>query len=282
MSFSEDSRTTERILADLARDASPLPRPERIGRYELRQPAGEGATAVVYRAWDTRLGRPVAVKILREGGALSEIARRRFLREGQATAGLLHPNVVAVYDVGEEGGTLYLVMEFVQGRTLAQDLLREDVPLRDRVAVLERAARGVAAAHEKGIVHRDLKPANILVTTAGEPKVTDFGLARLMDSSVELTRTGATLGTPLYMAPEQVGGKDVTVRTDVYSLGAILYQILTGDPPHVADTAAELYAKITRDDAEPPSRRCPARAGTPDRSRFRGVRRPRLPAAPPG
>src|SRR5688572_2282677 len=246
MLFSEDSRKAENVLADLAKNAA-ASRPEQVGRYELRESVGEGASALVYRAWDTKLGRIVAVKILRDVAALSEIARLRFLREGQATAGLLHPNVVSVYDVGEEGGRLYLVMEFVEGRTLAQDLAREPGPLRERIVLLERAARGVAAAHEKGIVHRDLKPANILVTAAGEPKVGDFGLARLMDSSVELTRTGATLGTPLYMAPEQVEGKDVTTRTDVYSLGAILYEVLTGRPPHTGDSVAELYAKITRD-----------------------------------
>jgi tetratricopeptide (TPR) repeat protein len=140
----------------------------------------------------------------------------------------------------------------VEGRTLAEELARGRLPLRERLHILERVARAVAAAHAKGIVHRDLKPGNILLTADGQPKVGDFGLARLADSSVELTRTGTTLGTPLYMAPEQVEGKDVSARTDVYALGAILYQTLAGRPPHEGTSVAELYAKILGDEPVPP------------------------------
>jgi len=220
-----------------------------LARYEVRERLGQGGTAVVYRAWDRELKRTVALKVLSEGMGFSEIARQRFRREAQTAASLAHPNVVTVYDAGEEAGRLYLVMELVEGQPF-----RTAGDLRPRVALLEKAARGVAAAHEGGVVHRDLKPGNILVTASGEPKVGDFGLAHLAGSAAGLTRTGAVLGTPLYMAPEQVEGRseDITPRTDVYALGAILYEILTGRPPHVGESAMEIYGKIVGHEAAPP------------------------------
>ncbi len=221
-----------------------------FSRYEVREKVGEGATAVVYRAWDRELNRLVALKVLKESHALVEVTRQRFRRESQAAAGLSHPNVVPVYDVGEENGRLFIVMEFVDGRPLS-DVLRD--PEAPRVAILERVARGVAAAHARGIVHRDLKPGNILVTAAGEPKVADFGLAHLQDEGVKLTRTGSTLGTPLYMSPEQVRGRaqDISPRTDVYALGAMLYEAVAGRPPHGAETLLDLYQKILNEDPAP-------------------------------
>jgi tetratricopeptide (TPR) repeat protein/tRNA A-37 threonylcarbamoyl transferase component Bud32 len=241
----------DRVHASLGRNSSA---PFRISRYELQERIGEGATALVYAARDRELQRDVAIKILREVIGMSEIARERFRREAQAAAGLSHPNLVTVYDAGTVDGQAYLVMERVQGRSL-EDYLRERRPDERGIAtILERAARGVAAAHEKGIVHRDLKPANILVSSAGEPKVGDFGMAHLMDSQMELTKTGVPLGTPLYMAPEQILGKAqaITPRTDVYGLGAILYELLCGRPPHVAGGIAELYGKIAREEPVPP------------------------------
>src|SRR5262245_46432335 len=180
--------------------------PFRLSRYDLHQRIGEGATAVVYAARDRELQRDVAIKVLRESIGMSEVARERFRREAQAAAQLSHPNLVTVYDAGTVDGQSYLVMERVQGTSLGDYLRERPGPVRDFVRILERAARGVAAAHEKGIVHRDLKPANILMSTNGEPKVGDFGMAHLMDSRLELTKTGVPLGTPLYMAPEQVQG----------------------------------------------------------------------------
>jgi tetratricopeptide (TPR) repeat protein/tRNA A-37 threonylcarbamoyl transferase component Bud32 len=225
-----------------------------FSRYEVRARIGEGISAVVYRAWDRELQREVALKVLHESALLSDLGRERFRREAEAAAGLAHPNVVAVFDAGEEAGRPYLVMELVEGHPLR--VAREPVCL----VTIEKAARGVAAAHAKGIVHRDLKPANILVTAAGEPKVADFGLAHLMDRTVELTRTGATLGTPRYMSPEQVGGKprEISPATDVYALGAILYEAATGVPPHQGETAIELYEKIAHVEPVPPRRRTPA------------------------
>ncbi len=217
-----------------------------VPRYERREKVGEGATAVVYRAWDRDLRRGVALKVLRDGAGMSELGRTRFRREAQTAAGLVHPNLVTVYDAGEAGGQLYIVMEIVEGRSL-EDLMREGKATREELLrILEKAARGITAAHEKGVVHRDLKPANVLVTATGEPKVGDFGLAHLVDSESHVTRAGTALGTPLYMSPEQVEGKiaELSSRTDVYALGAMLFHVLAGRPPHTADTLAELYRKI--------------------------------------
>ncbi len=226
-----------------------------IPRYEIRERVGEGATAVVFRAWDRELKRSVALKVLRGRAALSPVMRERFHREAQASAGLDHPNVVRVYDAGEHEGDLYLVLEFVSGRPLGQ----RPLPERDAVALLEKVSRGIAAAHANGIVHRDLKPGNILVTESGEPKVGDFGLAHLIDAETRLTQTGSSLGTPLYMSPEQVEGRarEITPRTDVYALGAVLYELLTGRTPHTGQTAAEIFRKILDEEVERPRARRP-------------------------
>ena len=238
----------KKTLADL--DGAEPSAALHLTRYQIQEKLGEGATAVVYRALDRELARPVALKVLREFVGMSDVARQRFRREAQAAAGVAHPNIIQIHDVGEEQGRLYLVMELVEGKSLADSQLDE----REIARVLEKAARGVAAAHAKGIVHRDLKPANILVTKEGDPKVADFGLAHLLDSPADLTRSGTPLGTPLYMSPEQVQGrvKDITPRTDVYALGAILYQALVGQPVHLGDTTIELYQKIVRDDPVAP------------------------------
>jgi tetratricopeptide (TPR) repeat protein/tRNA A-37 threonylcarbamoyl transferase component Bud32 len=225
-----------------------------IPRYEILDRLGEGATAVVYRAMDRELQRPVALKVQRRSTAPNDVADQRFRREAQAAAGLSHPNVVMVHDAGQERGRLYLVMELIDGRSLLDVLKDGRQDLKSLLRILEKAARGVAAAHEKGIIHRDLKPSNILVTSSGEPKVADFGLAHLVDSPARLTKTGSSLGTPLYMSPEQVEGRsqDITPRTDVYSLGAILYELLTGRVPHEGETMMEIYGRIVRDDPAPP------------------------------
>jgi serine/threonine-protein kinase len=249
--LSEHERTRSAVPG--AGSSLPTEAPK-LSRFEIVQGIGQGATAVVYRARDRRLNRTVAVKVLREGAGVNEIVRERFRREAQAAAGLAHPNVVTVFDAGEEEGRSYLVMELVEGRPLDALLKDPETPRAGLVPLLAKAARGVAAAHERGIVHRDLKPANILVTPAGEPKVGDFGLAHLLETRTELTRTGTAVGTPLYMAPEQVEARsgDISPRTDVYALGAILYEILSGQPPHTAPGLADLYASIVRRDPVPP------------------------------
>jgi serine/threonine-protein kinase len=230
--------------------------PPDLPRYEFQERLGEGAVAVVYRARDRELNRTVAVKVLKETLALSEITRQRFHREAQVAGGLSHPNLVSVHDAGTDHGRMYLVMEFVKGRPLSQVLAERKTEVRALLVLLEKVAEGMAVAHEKGVVHRDLKPANIMVTPGGEPKVGDFGLAYLVGSETGLTRTGSALGTPMYMAPEQLAAGEVpiTPRTDVYALGAILYEILTGRPPHLGDSLMELYGKIAHEEPVPPRR----------------------------
>jgi serine/threonine-protein kinase len=248
--WAELERDLSVLLQEQPRKSSPAGVPD---RYDVRDLLGEGATAVVYRAWDRQLGRTVALKVLRDAAGLSEVGRERFRREARVEARLAHPNVVTVYDAGEEGGRLYLVMELVEGRPLSGILAEGKTPLPALLRMIEKSARGVAAAHAQGIVHRDLKPGNVIVSAAGEPKVADFGLAHLSDEGLALTRTGATLGTPFYMAPEQVEGRATAIspRTDVYALGAMLYEALSGRPPQRANTLAEVYSKILHEEPAP-------------------------------
>src|SRR5262245_31410543 len=245
MSSSEAESRAEGILDGLREHERGRPRLPTFKRYDVEARLGEGGAAVVYRARDRELGRIVALKVLREPMGASDVVRSRFQREAHVTAGLSHPNVVAVHDAGEEDGRLFLIMELVDGRPLSA-LLEERPRDPGHVAMLEKIARGVGAAHARGVVHRDLKPSNILVTQAGEPKVTDFGLAQVAGGGAKLTGPGAVVGTPLYMAPEQGQGRNdqVSRRTDVYALGAILYEMLTGRPPHVGDSVTEIYSRI--------------------------------------
>lgn len=223
-----------------------------FARYELLGVLGEGAMAVVHRARDRQLGRTVALKVLRETLIGHPVVSERFSREAQALARLDHPGIVRVFDSGLDGGRAYLVMELVDGHPLSMRLTPTPSDRAVLLRILEKVARAVQHAHEKGVIHRDLKPDNILVS-GEEPKVADFGLARLTESSPALTRSGAVLGTPMYMAPEQVdGGREVTVRTDVHALGVLLYEILTGRPPHGGENIPEVYARISRDEAAPP------------------------------
>ncbi|HEV3028183.1 MAG TPA: serine/threonine-protein kinase, partial [Planctomycetota bacterium] len=221
----------------------------------------EGSAAVVYRGWDRELGRPVALKVLRDTADVRRSLRLRFHREAKIAAGLNHSNIVRIYDLGEVEGRLFMVMELVEGLSLGSLMSDRALPLGDKLRLLEKAARGVAQAHAQGIIHRDLKPANILVDRAREPKVGDFGISLGIEAEPRLTKTGEPLGTPAYMAPEQVRGSgDPTVRTDVYALGAILYEMLTGRPPHLGPSIPELYQKILEGETELPHVLAP---GTP-------------------
>jgi serine/threonine-protein kinase len=229
-----------------------------LARYELRQRVGEGATATVYHAWDRELERPVAVKLLRDEVSLDPIGRQRFQKEVDAAMKLYHPNLVSVFAAGEASGRPYLVMELVKGRTLSEIIRQRKFNEREIVRVIEQASRGVAALHARGVIHRDLKPANILVTAAGEVKVMDFGLARDTDASkASATATGSALGTPMYMAPEQVSAKPSTPRTDVYAFGVILYEALTGVQPHSGRGILEIYKKTMLEVPPPPSMKNP-------------------------
>jgi len=244
----------ERLLQEqrLRLDASP-----ELSRYELRQRVGEGATAVVYHAWDRELDRPVAVKLLRDEVSLDPLGRQRFRQEVEAAMKLYHPSLVSVFGAGEAAGRPFLVMELVKGRTLAAILRQRRPEPREIASWIEQAARGAAAAHARGIIHRDLKPANILITAADEVKVTDFGLARETDAGKGITAAGSALGTPMYMSPEQVSAKPSTPRTDVYALGIILYEALTGAPPHAGRGVMEIYKKTMLEEPVPPGQKNP-------------------------
>jgi serine/threonine-protein kinase len=214
------------------------------GRYRLEHPLGHGGMATVYLARDAELDRPVAVKILAASLAGDAAFRKRLLREARLAARLSHPNVVSVYDVGKtEDGRPYIVMECVEGVTLA-DLLRElgRLPADEAVGLAVQACRGLAHAHAAGLVHRDVKPQNLLLRKDGTLKVADFGIARAAETTV-LTQVGTVLGTAAYLSPEQAAGEEVTPATDVYALGAVLYELLTGRPPYVADSLPDLAAK---------------------------------------
>ncbi|MFD1661126.1 protein kinase [Streptomyces caeni] len=207
------------------------------GRYQLNTAIGRGAMGEVWRAYDQMLGRPVAVKLLLAQGT-DPTADSRFRLEAQTAGRLHHPHVVGVLDFGEQGGRLFLVMELVEGDSLAK-VLSDDGPLpAERVAgIAAQAAAGLAVAHEQGIVHRDIKPGNLLLDAKGTVKIGDFGIARFMDDpSGALTATGQIVGTSLYIAPERALGKPAGPASDVYSLGCVLYQLLTGRPPFLADT----------------------------------------------
>jgi tetratricopeptide (TPR) repeat protein len=228
----------------------------RIPGYEVQEVLGYGGMGVVYKAWHRRLQRPVAVKMLLAGGYAQPRELERFLREAETVARLDHANVVQVHEAGDVDGRPYFTMEFVEGGSLAQKLAGTPQPARQAAALVARVAEAVHAAHQRGIVHRDLKPGNILLTGEGTPKLTDFGLARRLEGAAGLTQTGAPVGTPSYMAPEQAEGKsrDVGPTADIYALGAVFYELLTGRPPFRADTAVETFRQVVSQEPAPPSR----------------------------
>jgi serine/threonine-protein kinase len=227
-----------------------------IPGYEVEGEIGRGGMGVVYRARHLRLKRVVALKMLLAGAAAGAHERARFRREAEAVARLCHPNVVQVHDVGEHEGRPYFTMELVEGGSLAQALAGTPQPARQAAALLATLARAVQAAHQGGTVHRDLKPANVLLTADGMPKIVDFGLALHFDGGPGLTLSGARIGTPSYMAPEQALGKTGTIgpAADIYALGALLYELLTGRPPFRGETAVETERQVIAEEPVPPAR----------------------------
>jgi serine/threonine-protein kinase len=228
--------------------------PQVLGeRYEIESPLGRGGMATVYRARDTVLGRTVAVKILAERYARDARAVERFRREARAAGALNHPNVVAVYDTGAEDGTHYIVMEHVEGRTLDELLGAGPLPADEAARIGVAVSNALEAAHEKGLVHRDVKPANIILTPEGGVKVADFGIARAVEADT-LTQTGTVLGTAAYISPEQAKGDPVGPPSDLYSLGCVLYQMLTGRAPFRGESSMAVAFQHVNERPVPPSK----------------------------
>lgn len=227
----------------------------KIGPYEIQASLGAGGMGEVYRARDTRLGRDVAVKVLPAALSKDNDRLRRFETEARAVAALNHPNILSIHDIGTHEGTPYLVSECLEGQTLRQELSGGALPLRRAVEYGTEIAQGLAAAHDKGIVHRDLKPENIFITRDGRVKILDFGLAKLARPAdegatidAEPTSAGMLLGTVGYMAPEQVKGEAADARSDIFALGAILYEMLSGVRAFRRDTSAETMTAILKED----------------------------------
>ena len=223
-----------------------------FGDYELLEVVAHGGMGVVYKARHRALNRIVALKMIRAGEFASEAESKRFRAEAEAAAHLDHPNIVPIYEVGEQDGQQFFSMKFLEGGTLTRHVeaggrktgdgsggqSTSRYPPEKCASLLAKLARAVHYAHQRGVLHRDLKPGNVLLDSQEEPYVTDFGLAKRLESTLELTLSGAVLGTPGYMAPEQAAGRsrEITTAADIYSLGAILYELLTGQPPFRADT----------------------------------------------
>ena len=261
-------------------DRSPIssaePRPylltqgQRLGNFEILEPIGRGGMGEVYRANDLRLGRCVAIKVLLAG--VAELigdakALERFEQEARATSALDHPNICSIYEIRQESGHAFLVMQLLEGQTLRDRMLNVAAPLpvAELVGLATQIANGLAEAHRKGIVHRDIKPANIFVTSRGQAKILDFGLARLEQTRAfaivsgeatpavhsSLTLTGAAMGTAAYMSPEQLRRETLDARTDLYSFGLVLYEMATGQTAFARDTAADVQHAIINDAAVP-------------------------------
>ena len=215
----------------------------RIGKYEVECVIGEGSMGVVYRAVDPLINRRVAIKVMTDAVAQDAALRGRFLREAQTAGSLQHPNVVTIYDFGEVEDHLFIAMEYVEGNDLADLLLKDvSIPIIEALDLVIGVLNGLAYAHKRGIIHRDIKPANIRVDTEGKARLMDFGVAHLASS--EMTSTGMLLGTPAYMAPEQITGGSVTAETDIFSVGAVLYELLARRRPFTGDTLQSLMYSI--------------------------------------
>jgi Tol biopolymer transport system component/predicted Ser/Thr protein kinase len=245
-----------------------------LSHYEVLTPIGEGGMGVVYRAVDTRLGRPVALKLIRHEGTTRPESKKRFVHEARAASALNHPHIVTIYDIGNDGGVDFIAMEYVAGRSLARVLERGRLSLEDALEYAVQTADALAAAHAAGIVHRDLKPANIMVSERGSVKVLDFGLAKLTEAAIVgpvdgvttdtgpaegglHTEEGRILGTAAYMSPEQAEGKPADVRSDVFSFGLVLYEMVTGRRAFDGTTKVSTLATVRTSEPEPPGRVVP-------------------------
>ena len=227
-----------------------------LGRYEIVAELGKGAMGVVYKADDPMLNRTVAIKTINMAEAEQDGVAEyeaRFLHEAKAAGGLNHPNIIIVYDIGKSGSLVYMAMEYVEGKELRHMLTQgQTLPITKAADIAAQVADGLAYAHEHHVIHRDIKPANILITPDGRAKIADFGIAR-MRSTETRTQTGVIMGSPKYLSPEQVVGKRADHRSDIFSLGVILYQCLTGATPFNGEGLSALMYQIEKHDPAPPS-----------------------------
>ena len=232
---------------------------ERLGPYEIHGLIGKGGMGEVYRARDTRLGRTVAIKVLPAEFSAQEERLRRFEQEAQVLGALNHPNLLAIHDVGSQNGTHFLVSELLEGESLGERLQAGALPVRKAMDLGVQIATGLAAAHEKGIVHRDIKPDNIFLTRDGRAKILDFGLAKQSGAErsgesatiTAVTDPGMVLGTAGYMSPEQVRGKPADARSDIFSFGAILYEMVAGLRAFQGESSIETMNAILKEDPPP-------------------------------
>ena len=237
-----------------------------LGHYRIEAKLGEGGMGLVYRAFDTHLDRPVAIKILRADATISPECKRRFVQEAKAASALNHPNIIHIYDISSSGDTDFIAMEFVAGKTLHQLIGKNGLPLRDTLKYSIQIADALTRAHAAGIVHRDLKPANIIVAEDGRVKLLDFGLAKLTEKTVDSeaatatmtaedalqTEAGSIVGTVAYMSPEQAEGRKVDARSDIFSFGAVLYEMVTGRRPFEGATRISTLSAILHEEPQPP------------------------------
>ncbi len=234
----------------------------RLGPYRILAPLGSGGMGEVYRAHDDRLGRDVAIKVITERLAATPEARARFEREARAASALNHPNIITIYEIGQQGPTTFIAMEWIEGKTLGERLASGAMPLEELLHVAAQVAAGLSKAHQAGIVHRDLKPGNIMVTEDGVVKILDFGLAKLTEPpdaspsdattrDLASTRMGVLVGTPAYMSPEQVGGRPADFRSDQFSLGLVLYEMATGKGAFARATDLQTIAALLSEPVPP-------------------------------
>ncbi len=255
---------------------NPLPSGKVVGEYRIGMPLGTGGMADVYYAVDQRLDRPVALKVLRPNLAADQTYQQRFIQEAKAAAALVHPNIVQIYNVGEDGDLRYIAQEYIPGTNLRQYMATplpsakssridsrrasetatdRQLPVQETISILLQVLAALSKAASAGVVHRDIKPENIMLTPDGEAKVADFGLARItMGDDPRLTSAGTTLGTPMYMSPEQLEGGQVDIRSDLYSLGVTLYHMLYGRPPFSGDTPLALAMQHVKAEVPDPSK----------------------------
>ena len=223
---------------------------EKLGHYEILGELGRGGCGVVYRAFDPALGRTVALKTILSGGS-GDSSRERFRREARSAGGLSHPNIVTIHEFNDSGDVMFIAMEYIDGQTLAERMSQPKLPIPFVLSTVRSAADALDFAHASNIVHRDVKPANFLITKRGHLKITDFGIAKVLDSDVSLTNTGVVIGTVLYMSPEQIAAQEVTGRSDQFSLAVIAYEMLTGQRPFQGNSWASVIHSIMANEPPP-------------------------------